>query len=849
MDAETFLQTLNEEILEPHEYSDTVKVSDALTQMREAISCLEQVDNELDLDRFFRCPQAYKLAELLLGVNLDWMLTQSQPSFWYEPPTQQADWVNKQLVQWRAWAHEESLSGIVVGLLLAEAQGSRGKRRRTKFTEIVRRRLLAKINSTNQFTLATTYKLSVGGDYRKFSFVIFEKGQPIIGVIDIYQTRAGGRQLDIFRDLVNIQEALLQNRVALLVVADGPGFKQMASVVERIAPKLTNLSNLYGLDKGEVDFALARGLSIRQGQFTVTGKTEESLYHVADLALSSGQPLTAELLGLPKAEATNFFLRYQASHQSYALTRNEDHLRPSAYEQIACVNTIFNEITSGQGYDRQAEVVNIISEHLGYSLREYQNENGCSVTGLTIPNLQLRFPIPLPLFFITTPHRIVSADHFEAIEDILSQGSAIARFALLFDPVSPDTSRMLSKDNTSHQKSQIVILDRRNIIEILLRRKKAAQKYLIQTILKDIDLSLVSPFVSEGPTPPNMFFGREQEIRLIVEQCNRQSFAIIGGRKVGKTSILQRLNTLLPSRMPVVYFDCQAHPDREDFLGYLDSLTERELRIKGKNKIAQAERILRAFLTSQFGNSRGALLLDEVDDLFLSDSESQQYSHILSRALRSISQSATATVIATGERSLFQLARDSSSPHWNFLSDLKIGPLSSDAARHLLKEPLETLGIEISPQALSLAVKRTGRHPSMLQYLGTKIVEELSPLSKLGKRLHVNEELLSSLTNSADFRNRFISTFWSRAYPVEKFIAVELNSKVPKSPEELYRILTKRGINVKASDILEGLSYLELYAIAKQVDAGYMFASEAFDSYFTQLASSLLIEQWREEMR
>jgi hypothetical protein len=392
-------------------------------------------------------------------------------------------------------------------------------------------------------------------------------------------------------------------------------------------------------------------------------------------------------------------------------------------------------------------------------------------------------------------------------------------------------------------------LDRQNIIEILLRRKKAAQKYLIKTILRDIDLSLVSPFVSEGPTPPNMFFGREQEIRLIIEQCNRHSFAIIGGRKVGKTSILQRLSKLLPSRMPVAYFDCQAHPDREDFLSYLDSLTKSEFRIRGKSKIAQAERIIRAFLTSEFGSIRGALLLDEVDDLFLSDSESSQYSHIISRALRSISQSSTATVVVTGERSLFKLANDSSSPHWNFLSDLKIGPLSPDAARHLLKEPLETLGIEISTQALTLAVKRTARHPSLLQYLGTKIVEELTPQSRLGKRLNVSEELLSSLTNSADFRNRFISTFWSRAKPVEKFIAVELNSKVPTSPEELYRILTKRGVNVKASDVLEGLSYLELYAIAKQVDAGYMFASEAFDLYFSQLASSLLIEQWREEMR
>ena len=71
---------------------------------------------------------------------------------------------------------------------------------------------------------------------------------------------------------------------------------------------------------------------------------------------------------------------------------------------------------------------------------------------------------------------------------------------------------------------------------------------LSKLIVISADLSLISPFVSEGPTSPGMFFGRDTEIRRVMEQINYQSFALVGGRKVGKTSMLRQLERLLPAQ-------------------------------------------------------------------------------------------------------------------------------------------------------------------------------------------------------------------------------------------------------------------------------------------------------------
>ena len=227
--------------------------------------------------------------------------------------------------------------------------------------------------------------------------------------------------------------------------------------------------------------------------------------------------------------------------------------------------------------------------------------------------MQLRLPIPLPLFIPRSVTDSTIGETLEAIDRSLSRGPLIARVAILLDPSNSSMARALSRSLAGQRRSQIAVLDQRDIEELLLSKGVRSRRLLQQVIVRDIDLSLVSPFISEGPTPPQMFFGRDLELRRIHEQIERQSFALVGGRKAGKTSMLRRLHKNLSARFPTIYIDCQAHPDREDFLSYLLDQKDAERAKKLSPVVPHAEAIIRSFVKSQFHENFGVILFDEVD--------------------------------------------------------------------------------------------------------------------------------------------------------------------------------------------------------------------------------------------
>src|SRR5439155_24749199 len=92
-----------------------------------------------------------------------------------------------------------------------------------------------------------------------------------------------------------------------------------------------------------------------------------------------------------------------------------------------------------------------------------------------------------------------------------------------------------------------------NIVE-----SRNPQKAFRQYLLSRINLKVASPFITNGPTPDSMFFGREHELHAISTHAHNASYALIGGRRIGKTSILKRLGRIqLPEAgFHAFYHDC-----------------------------------------------------------------------------------------------------------------------------------------------------------------------------------------------------------------------------------------------------------------------------------------------------
>jgi hypothetical protein len=65
-----------------------------------------------------------------------------------------------------------------------------------------------------------------------------------------------------------------------------------------------------------------------------------------------------------------------------------------------------------------------------------------------------------------------------------------------------------------------------------------------------------------------MFFGREKELREITEHAAVANYILLGGRRVGKTSIMKRLERM---RLPAagfqpLYHDCSFTPSQAELV-------------------------------------------------------------------------------------------------------------------------------------------------------------------------------------------------------------------------------------------------------------------------------------------
>lgn len=129
-------------------------------------------------------------------------------------------------------------------------------------------------------------------------------------------------------------------------------------------------------------------------------------------------------------------------------------------------------------------------------------------------------------------------------------------FALLVAFENPEHLRRLVDE--SSYRYDFIVLTRNQLWEILA--DKESVRRLTEFILAQVDLTRVSPFVTGGPVPEKMFFGRAGQEKTLLQSISRSSFAIIANRQIGKTSLLNRFHAKITKdpRYQCFYVDLQS---------------------------------------------------------------------------------------------------------------------------------------------------------------------------------------------------------------------------------------------------------------------------------------------------
>ncbi len=263
-------------------------------------------------------------------------------------------------------------------------------------------------------------------------------------------------------------------------------------------------------------------------------------------------------------------------------------------------------------------------------------------------------------------------------------------------------------------------------------------------------LTAVGLFKSEGYVHlrKNIFVGR----RDALQQLRQQPASVIwGGRRTGKTSLLQALGESLrssrlsegPYAVALVYGD-KATDDPD--LAIARSITQ-GLALPEPNTLIDFERLIRGACAGQ----RVAVLIDEMDSYIeLSRKLHGPSAFPLARTLRGLSQwdSARFKVVYAGFKQLYYEVRmrpgaDPSDPFKNIVK-----PVVKDFRDLDLKEVeelmtigfIEMLGIEMEPSVPRLVTRKTSGHPAFVQRFCERLLARVSKRRQFESRLTLTGE-------------------------------------------------------------------------------------------------------------
>lgn len=515
--------------------------------------------------------------------------------------------------------------------------------------------------------------------------------------------------------------------------------------------------------------------------------------------------------------------------------------------EVALWNRL-SDFTAAEFSDITDVVLDVVRHAIGTEPTGLHDEYGRLILhGLDVSPVVkgLRLPALLPVLFLRAS-QLLDADVQDIVHLLTTRRDLHTRVVLLV--VTFEGEFLRDAENLLSERLQLyaydtILVTREHLSEIVSGDDPITS--LRRMILSRVNLQTISPFVTTGPTPDSMFFGRESEMREITERANVTSYAIIGGRRIGKTSILGRLHRVrLPAAgFRTLYHDCSVTLTYDALLG----IAIRDWRPESP---PDAPATFGDLFRSPPNDKPLILLLDEADKLVPAE---RAYGWQLFNVLRALSNSDRAQVVLSGERTLRDALRDPASPLFNFANEVLLGPLSYRAVEELVTRPMKQLEIELESEAA--LVRRiydfTSGHPNIVQRLCHRLIERLSERSD---RRITPDDVEAIMADPTFQRDDFLSTYWESATPLEKIISLLMaNDQRVRTLDAVRKALAERcNLPCEAKEVDVALQRLvDLRSILKLKPDGYGFAVEAFPQVIADTMTlrdmlEILVEEYSE---
>jgi hypothetical protein len=491
-------------------------------------------------------------------------------------------------------------------------------------------------------------------------------------------------------------------------------------------------------------------------------------------------------------------------------------------------------------------LLRMLAEELGYTVRSAKSSLGYQLFALDLSSWKLRLTDRTPLIWVkssdlggTTPQHLV-----QSLGDVLRERNLGRQIVLVLldgdpEPLWPYVASPMYS---------LVIIGCDDQARILSSRRPSGE--LLDLIAAQVPISNLAPYETRAPVTGSRFFGREYEISRIVGSPDT-NHAILGIRRIGKTSLLREVQRLLTqSHDPahVVYLECSDLLSTDDYVReVVRKLNPRELpRLHLQKYIF----FFPDFLERMARASKGKIifLLDEIDNLVIM----QRGTWELFRMLRASANKGACQYIMAGYREAMREQYVLDSPFYNFAQEVRLNEFTRRQAQDLILIPMENLRVRIKKkeEVVSRIYDETAGQPNLIQYYCTILLRQLdlaaaSPSATLSgqpgasgptlarSRIISPESLIDVYTDEG-FKSHLLTSFMQNTESREKALvyAILIASDEPRtrgySLPFIDAALRKRGIVLPQHDIDEACSVLTLAGILQRKGREYFFTSPVF---------------------
>ncbi len=420
-------------------------------------------------------------------------------------------------------------------------------------------------------------------------------------------------------------------------------------------------------------------------------------------------------------------------------------------------------------------------------------------------------------------------------------GQEIQRFVNIIENLTPEYSRkviyILSFKHTKELVSlsretryKFVVLSAYSLKDIVLANTPQVEMNVITT--GQLELLDIQPYRTHGCTPSIMFFGRKREIDWFLNDPGI-SFAIYGGRQLGKTSLLRKIQEILmeSNGEKTCFITCEGIDNNLRLgLEILNQLGVNSQKVKG---IPDFEKTFRDYLRTQ--KAHHTIFIDEVDDLVDIDRKSPQKIFV---ALRNIYNDfgGKCRFFFAGFKKLYSEFYRLYAPFRNFAEPYELKSLSKRDAQRLIREPLcNRLGIRfLSENSIVKKIYQyTAGHPCFIQHYCKCLIDKIAE----DDRRIVTKEDVEEVYRSEAYRNLIIGTY------SDNFREGEANGDViPKliichvifegletfSEDELDKSLREMGVIIEAFRLRSELRKLTMTSVLEKYSNLYRFTNSIY---------------------